>query len=78
MAEKIGFSKCSFKYFQKWDLTNLLTWLKYKRPLSVGSKYGIPEIDINYDFVTPMLNETYKKTLEENGLADTIIMYLEK
>jgi len=78
MAKKIGFSKCSFKYFQKWDLTNLLTWMKYKRPLSIGSNYGIPEIDINYDFVTPTLNEVYKKTLEEKGLADTIIMYLEK
>lgn len=78
MSEQAGFTECTVRYFQKWDFTNLLAWLQYRKPLSIGSKYGIPQKHTQYDFVTRTLNEVYKTTLEDNALADYIVVYLKK
>lgn len=74
LAESAGFknSNCSIKFFQRRGLANLLNWLKYRRPLANGEEAP------KYNFITELLDEVYRKTLEEKGMADYIVIYLEK
>lgn len=78
MAERIGFSEVKFKCFQTYDLTNLLAWLQYKKPLSIGGNFGTPQKKMNYDFVTDTLNAVYKSELEKNFMGDYFVAYLKK
>ena len=78
MAERAGFSDIKFKCFQTYDLTNLLAWLQYKKPLSIGGNFGTPQKKVNYDFVTNTLNAVYKSELEKNFMGDYFVAYLKK
>ena len=78
LSKQAGFSEFSVRYFQKWDITNLLAWLQYRKPMSVGSEDWNTKSNVRYDFVTPTLNEVYKRTLEEHALADYMAIYLKK
>lgn len=78
MAEQAGFSEVLFKCFQTYDLTNLLAWLQYKKPLSIGGNFGTPQKKVNYDFVTETLNAVYKSELEKHFMGDYFVAYLKK
>ena len=66
------------RYFQRYDLTNVLAWLQYKKPLSVGGNLGKPKKELHYEFFARTLSEVYKSELEEKGLADYIVLDLTK
>ncbi len=78
MAEQAGFSEVEFKCFQTYDITNLLAWLQYKTPLSIGGNYGTPQKKVDYGFVTETLNAVYKSELEKNFMGDYFVAYLRK
>lgn len=68
LSEKSGFSSIKIKYYQRYGIDNMLGWLKDKKPKS----------EIGKDFITETLNNVWKAQLIDNGLADYIVLYLEK
>lgn len=68
MASKAGFSKISIKYYQRYGLKNFLGWLRDKKTRS----------DICSPNISETLSETWKADLESRGLADYIVLYVEK
>ena len=62
-----GISNYSFSYSQKYGLNNLFNWVKYKEPGSMN-KYEIKS----------ELDELYKKMIENNKVADHIIIKINK
>lgn len=78
MAKRVGFSKCEVRYFQRFSITNLLAWLKYRKPMSIGTSHYSPKAQFDYDFITETLDAVYKSELEKNGWADFMVAYLEK
>ncbi len=78
IAKQVGFSDVSFRCFQNYDFTNLLAWLQYKEPLSIGGKFGTPMKEVQYDFVTETLNAVYKSELENKFMGDCFVAYLKK
>lgn len=78
MAERVGFSKCEIKYFQRFSITNLFAWLQYRRPLSIGVSHYPSQERAEYNFVSKTLEAVYKSELERQGLADYMVAYLYK
>lgn len=68
LSEKCGFRRVTVKYYQRYGIGNMLGWLKEKEPKS----------EINQEFITETLNNVWKAQLVDNGLADYIVLYLEK
>lgn len=68
ISEKCGFRRVTVKYYQRYGIGNMLGWLKEKEPKS----------EINQEFITETLNNVWKAQLVDNGLADYIVLYLEK
>ena len=68
MARQAGFTKIEVRHFQRYGLNNLIGWLKEQR--ACGEQ--------NYFFVTNTMNEVWKAELSEKGIADYIVLYLEK
>lgn len=68
MSEKCGFSNINIKYYQRYGINNMMGWLKEKKPKS----------EIKYEFITQTLDNAWKSQLVDNGLADYIVLYLEK
>jgi 2-polyprenyl-3-methyl-5-hydroxy-6-metoxy-1,4-benzoquinol methylase len=64
VLEKAGFSKINIKFMHRFDLSNLLMWLKDGEPTGLGS-YSLFNNEINY---------SYKKILEETGRASDILV----
>lgn len=68
MAEEAGFSEISVKYFQRYGVSNLLGWLREKRPNS----------DLHEKWLTDALDRIWRAEVESQGLADYIVLYLKK
>ena len=68
ISEKCGFKNIDIKYYQRYGIDNMLGWLKDKAPKS----------EIKQKFITETLNNVWKAQLVDNGLADYIVLYLEK
>lgn len=68
ISEKCGFKNIDIKYYQRYGIDNMLGWLKDKEPKS----------EIKQKFITETLNNVRKAQLVDNGLADYIVLYLEK
>ena len=68
ISEKCGFKNIDIKYYQRYGIDNMLGWLKNKEPKS----------EIKQKFITETLNNVWKAQLVDNGLADYIVLYLEK
>jgi 2-polyprenyl-3-methyl-5-hydroxy-6-metoxy-1,4-benzoquinol methylase len=68
ISEKCGFKNIDIKYYQRYGIDNMLGWLKDKEPKS----------EIKQKFITETLNNVWKAQLVDNGLADYIVLYLEK
>ena len=62
------FSNINIKYYQRYGINNMMGWLKEKKPKS----------EIKYEFITQTLDNAWKSQLVDNGLADYIVLYLEK
>lgn len=67
-SEKCGFKNIDIKYYQRYGIDNMLGRLKDKEPKS----------EIKQKFITETLNNVWKAQLVDNGLADYIVLYLEK
>ena len=67
-CQKAGFSKIKIKYVQRYGISNMIEWIKNKKPSG----------HTHFEFVTDVLDKTYKSELEKSGLADYIIAYVEK
>ena len=68
LAQRVGFKNVKFKYFQRYGIDNMLGWLNAKKAKS----------NLNANFVTDTLNGVWKGQLQDNKLADYIVMYLNK
>ena len=68
ISEKVGFSSVSFKYYQRYGVSNLLGWVRDKKPKS----------NIVSDFTVGYLNSAWKSMCAEKGLSDYIVVYLKK
>ena len=68
ISEKCGFKNIDIKYYQRYGIDNMLGWLKDKEPKS----------EIKQKFITETLNNVWKAQLVDNGLADYIVLYLQK
>lgn len=68
LAEQEGFAKISVKYFQRYGIGNMVGWIRDKKPGTA----------IQDDFISETLNTVWKSQCSENGLADYIVLYLQK
>lgn len=68
LAEKSGFKVKDAVYKQRYNLSNLLNWMKNRRPM------GNDRINI----ISDELEDAYIKSCEEMGVADYILVYLKK
>lgn len=68
LATKVGFSKIHVKYFQRYNLSNTLLWLKD----------GKPNGHCKLDFISETLENTWKSEMEEKKNSDYIVLYCEK
>lgn len=68
MSEQCGFKNTDVKFYQRYGIDNMLGWVKHKKPKS----------EIQQNFITETLNNVWKAQLVDNGLADYIVLYIEK
>ena len=68
IAEQEGFSKVKVRYFQRYGIGNMMGWIKDKEPGTAVSD----------EFITETLDNVWKSQCSEKGLADYIVLYLEK
>lgn len=68
IAEEAGFQAPAVRYFQRYGLGNMLGWIREKEPKS----------EIQADFITAVLNQTWLSECESKGLSDYIVLYLKK
>ena len=67
-CETAGFHKISIVQKQRYGLSNVLSWLKERQP--GGHR--------RYEFISETLDNAYRTEIEEKGLADYLVAYLEK
>ena len=67
-AKKAGFKKYEVKYFQRYGISNMMAWLRDKKP----------EGNIHFNGVSDTLNAVYKEELERQKLGDYIVLYASK
>lgn len=68
MVEQIGFKNMDVKFFQRYGVGNLIGWLRDKKPKS----------DVHMKWITETIDEVWKKEIAELGLANYIVIYLQK
>ena len=70
VALKTGFKKenIEIKYFQRYGLDNVFSWLNSKNPVS----------NISYGMISKTIDLCWKSTLEEREISDYIVLYLRK
>ena len=68
MAEDSGFREPKVRYFQRYGLGNMLGWVREKEPDS----------EIQAEFITNTLNQTWISECECKGMSDYIVLYLKK
>lgn len=68
LANRVGFSECKVKYFQRYGISNMIGWLQQ----------GMPCGHIQYNFVSKTLDGVYRSESEKQGMADYIVIYLKK
>lgn len=68
LAENAGFSKIGIKYFQRYGIGNMLGWIRDKKP-------GTNITDV---FISETLDGVWKGQCSDRGLADYIVLYVEK
>lgn len=59
IADKLGFKKVEFKYVHKYDMSNLIYWLKDKRPT------GLSKTEVLSELTLPL-----KAVVEKNGISN--------
>lgn len=65
LANSLNFKRIEFIYKQKYDLSNLLLWLKDKKPTGIGNISILNQLDF-----------LYKKILEDKGLSNYLYVKL--
>ncbi len=65
LANSLNFKRIEFIYKQQYDLSNLLLWLRDKKPTGIGNVNILNQIDF-----------LYKKTLEDQGLSNYLYVKL--
>ncbi|MBP3458858.1 MAG: class I SAM-dependent methyltransferase [Lachnospiraceae bacterium] len=67
-ARQAGFKNVEVKYKQRYGLGNLVSWLKYKKPMG----------NVEYPYVAASVEKSWIASCEERELADYIVVYGEK
>lgn len=67
-AKLAGFKNIEIKCKQRYGLGNLVSWLKYGKPMG----------NINYAYISDSINKSWIVNCEERELADYIVIYAEK
>lgn len=67
LAAEAGFAKCRARHYQRYDLSNALLWARDGRPTGNGKEPLLKDLDA-----------LYKQTLETQGRADYIYLFLNK
>ena len=65
VARQAGFSDVKLRYFHRFDLSNLLIWLRDRRPSGRASLA-----------VSPVVDAAFIRWLESNGRSDYIYAWL--
>jgi 2-polyprenyl-3-methyl-5-hydroxy-6-metoxy-1,4-benzoquinol methylase len=68
ICKKAGFSQVKVVQKQRYGLANTMGWFLNRKPMS----------HISYEFITDTINDTYKREIEEKGMADYLVAYVEK
>ena len=68
LAKQVGFSSIGVKYYQRYGIGNMIGWLKEKKA----------KADIQANFLTNTLDAVWRSECSSNGMADYIVLYLEK
>jgi len=67
-AELAGFRNIEVKYRQRYGLGNLVSWLKYKKPMG----------NVPCPYISECVSRSWVADTEERGMADYIVVYAEK
>lgn len=67
-CENAGFTKVVIKQYQRYGLSNMLVWLRDKKPKG----------HVKFDFVSDSLDSVYRHEIEKAGQGDYIVAYVEK
>ena len=68
LCSQAGFTDVQQGFLHNYNLSNTLHWLKDKQPRG----------DIDFDFISPMCDEAWKKSLELSGMAELLFFELRK
>lgn len=68
ICQSAGFYTVDFSYRQRYGMDNMISWLLEKRA-------GVKR---DYHFITDTLNDTWKRELEAQKMADYILFYVKK
>jgi 2-polyprenyl-3-methyl-5-hydroxy-6-metoxy-1,4-benzoquinol methylase len=68
IAKKAGFKNIGIKYYQRYGVNNFLGWLSEKKPKS----------KIQSEYISGISDAVWRSELENKGLADYVVIYLEK
>lgn len=68
ICRNAGFSKICIAQKQRYGLANTMEWFLNKKPKG----------HIYYDFISDVMNETFKREIEAKGKADYLIAYVQK
>lgn len=67
-CKKAGFKNIKIAQKQRYGLSNMISWLVERVPCGHS----------HYEFVTSAMDDVYKRELEQIGVADYLIAYVEK
>ena len=68
MAYECGFSRIEVKFYQRFGIGNLISWLQTSEPRG----------EAIYSFITPALNSLYKNEMAKENTAEYLVLELEK
>ena len=68
LAEQAGFQNVKVKYYQRYGLGNLISWLKYHKPMG----------NVKCEYVSDTVDKAWIINSEERKLADYLVIYAEK
>ena len=68
MAKKSGFTDITVKFYQRFGIGNLISWLQMREPRG----------EAQYSFLSPALNSLYKTEMAKEETAEYLVLELRK
>lgn len=67
IAKQAGFNKIKVEYKQRYGLGNLLSWHSHHKPMG----------HVSYDYISDIVDEVWKRDLENKKVSDYMVLYAE-